>query len=175
MRSCFIALSLGIALGTADSAVAERNDGSLDSIVWATTTASSANACPLLLAASVVDKTSGYFLSFTLKNVSGRALTFYRKDLPWGNVDSIQTAAVEPDGRLVIGSYPIEDDFGIEKVTVHPEETLKGDYDLSKRWATGFPHASTIVLMWAYKVRPAEIPPTHWPTCSGVTAFKVKR
>ena len=171
--------SAWIALSTVVHSADDKNDGPLDSIAWATSTASSTDACPLLLTANVVHKVDGYVLAFTLKNVAGRSLTFYRRNLPWGHVDSIQTAAVTTGGQLVPGTYPIEDDFGIEKVTVRSNGTLQGDYDLSHRWndrstpPSGFPRGATIVLMWAYKVRADRIPPEHWPVCSGVTSFKV--
>ena len=179
MRSRLIAVVVWVWLSTLADAAPVTNDGSLDSIAWAATTASPAESCPLLLTAKVVDKAGAYTLRFTLKNVSGRLLTFYRNTLPWANVDSIQVAAVTTEGHLVLAGYPIEDDFGIDKVTVGPEETLNGDYDLSHRWndkaspPNGFPRGTTIVLMWTYKVRAEEIPAKRWPVCSGVTAFKV--
>jgi hypothetical protein len=177
MRSCLLTALLWIGFIATAVAADVKNDGSLDSIAWATATAS--DSCPVLLTANVVHNAGGYFLRFIMKNVSGRPLTFYRQTLPWGNVDSTLVAAVTTEGHLVPATYPIEDDFGTDKVTVRPNQTLKGDYDLSHRWndkgdpPNGFPKGTTIVLMWAYKARPKEIPPTSWPTCSGVAAFKI--
>jgi hypothetical protein len=173
MRSRLITAVLLASLGAAVGTAAEKNDGSLDSIAWATAVSSAAPACPLLLTASIVRNPDGYVLRFTLKNTAGRPLTFNRHDLPWGNVDSIQTAAVTTEGQLVLGGYPIEDDFGLDRVSVQPNETLTGDYALSHRWSDGFPRKATIVLMWAYKVRAEQIPAKRWPVCSGVTSFKV--
>jgi hypothetical protein len=160
-------------------AAALKDDGSLDSVAKAVIAASGTDPCPLGLTAHVVQKKEGYFLRFTLKNISGRSLTFYRKDLPWGNVDSIRIAAVTSDGHLVLAGYPIEDDFGVDQVAVAPGQTLEGDYDLSHRWSdkamppNGFPRSTTVVLIWAYTVRPIDIPSKHWPVCTGVTALKV--
>jgi hypothetical protein len=180
MRICLFTVALLASFGIEVSTAAEKNDGSLDSIAWATST-SAAQTCPLLLTARVVHNAAGYVLSFTLKNMAGRPLTFNRHDLPWGNIDSIQTAAVTTQGQLVLGAYPIEDDFGLDRVTIRPNEMLTGDYALSHRWndmstpPTGFPRDTTVVLMWAYKVRAEQFPAEQWPICTGVTSFKVSR
>jgi len=125
-----------------------------------------------------VHEADRYLLRFTLRNVAGRPLTFYRTSLPWATPDSIQVAAVTTDGQLVPAGYPIEDHFETDQVQVKPNQTLTGDYDLAKRWeerstpSTGFPRGATIVLMWTYKVRALEISAKRWPVCSGVTSFK---
>jgi hypothetical protein len=175
------ALPLFVAL-TAFSATANsagvKNDGSLDSVAAVVTAKASAQACPLSLTATVGHNARGYYLAFTLKNTSGRSLTLQRQNLPWGNTYSIRVAAVTTDGELLVGGYPIDDDFSHDEVTLQPDQTLSGNYDLSQHWnersspPTGFPDGKEIVLMWAYRVFAKDWEKDHVPVCSGVTSFK---
>jgi hypothetical protein len=165
-------------LGVGASASDVKNDGSLDSVA-AVTAKSSAQPCPISLTATVTHNARGYYLTFTMKNTSGRALTLLRQHLPWGNTYSIRVAAVTTDGQLLVGGYPIDDDFGLDKVTFQSGQVLSGDYDLSHHWSdrsippTGFPAGKTVVLIWAYTVFADEFAKDRVPVCSGVTSFKV--
>jgi len=168
-----VSAALSAAANTADL----KNDGSLDSVAAVLTSKATAQTCPLSLTAVVGHTARGYYLSFTLKNASGRPLTFGRQFLPWGNTYSIRVAAMTTDGELIAGGYPIDDYFGHDEVTLQPDQTLTGDYDLSKHWTersippTGFPDGKKIVLIWAYRVFANEVDKDHMPVCTGVTAF----
>jgi hypothetical protein len=165
------------ALSAAANASDPKNDGSLDSVAAAVTAKATAQVCPLSLTAVVRHNARGYFLSFAVKNTSGRPLTFLRQFLPWGNTYSIRVAAMTTDGEVIAGGYPIDDDFGHDEVTLQPDQTLTGDYDLSRHWTersippTGFPEGKEIVLIWAYRVFAKELDKNHRPVCTGVTSF----
>jgi len=166
------------ALSATANASDPKNDGSLGSVAAVTTAKATTQACPLALTAVVGHNSRGYYLGFTLKNTSGAPLTFLRQFLPWGNTYSIRVAAVTTDGELVTGGYPIDDDFSHDEVTVKPDQTLRGNYDLSQIWSerssppTGFPDGKEIVLIWAYRVFAKEIDKKHLPVCTGFTSFK---
>jgi len=165
------------ALSAAANPPAPKNDGSLDSVAAVVTAKATAEGCPLSLTAVVGHSARGYYLSFTLKNRSGRPLTFLRQFLPWGNTNSIRVAALTTDGELIAGGYPIDDDFSHIEVTLQPDQTLTGDYDLSQHWTersippSGFPDGKKIVLVWAYRVFAKEVDMDHVPVCTGVTSF----
>jgi hypothetical protein len=171
-------ITLGLC-GTARHVSALENDGSLDSI--ARVLAGTSGPCPVSLTANVVSRADHYYLSFKLTNTSSRAFTMYRASLPWESIDSIALAAVTADGHLVLGGFPIMDNFDVSQVVLAPSQTLQGDYDLWHRWNpqstpyTGLPHDKTIVLMWAYRMRAKELPAHPVAACSGVATFRTAK
>jgi len=160
------------------SVAATRNDGSLEWVAEALVAQSSTEPCPLASSAKIVQKPQGHYLSFTMTNTFGRPITFYKQSLPWGGIYSVRIAALTADGQLLPTGFAPIDDFGVEQVTLLPEQTMRGDYDLTWRWnaksdpPSGFPPDKLIVLIWAYTLSAQQLGRSDDSICGGATAFR---
>jgi hypothetical protein len=103
------------------------------------------------------------WLHVTVRSRKEARVTFYKYQLPWGNLNSMLFVPVNRYGQLVVKrAYPI-DDPSPEKVSLEPNEAISGDMDLN-RFVPGLAEASKksdIHLFWAYRV-PKELNVPQW-------------
>jgi hypothetical protein len=130
------------------------------------------------MSAHVTQKPQGHFLSFTMTNTTGRKLVIYKQRLPWEGMYSVRIAALTTDGEMLDTGFAPIDNFDMEKIEWAPEQTLRGDYDLSWRWnrksdpPTGFPRDKLIMLIWTYVLLAEDLGVPADAVCSGATAFR---
>ncbi|HET9741834.1 MAG TPA: hypothetical protein VFQ00_03705 [Terriglobales bacterium] len=101
-------------------------------------------------------------LRIKLRSFAQVQTTIYKSELPWGLSDSIILVAVTPSGEYLEQSV-VAGDPSPEKITLHPNESLSGDINLTRAFKTleKTIHNTEINLFWAYR-SPKELNLPHW-------------
>jgi hypothetical protein len=110
-----------------------------------------------------LSKEKPLWLHVTVRCRAKTRATFYKYELPWGNYDSMEFVAVTLDEHYVERIWPV-DDPSPEKISMEPNETRSGDFDLQRKFI-GLDAAlkkSPVHLFWAYRA-PKELNISEWP------------
>jgi hypothetical protein len=130
---------------------------------------------PITLSAIAVAEGKKIVLRFTLTNISKKPLVFDSFDLPWNHAYAISWAAIAGDGQVLPVRYPIHDVFGSNSVSVAPQQTLTGSYDLTWMFdREALPRDTDLAIVWAYTPPTGPVVgnvPTAEYRCTGVAVL----
>lgn len=115
----------------------------------------SADADPRIsVTSSFRDTREGAAIHFRFKNVSSGPLHIYPFALPWGNVNSLDVAALSARGKLLPLFSPIDDPSFEDQLVLPPSETREGDVVLSDRIPDleSARVSDDVVVLWCYRL-----------------------
>lgn len=95
-------------------------------------------------------------LAFRLTNISNRTFHLYDFNLPWGNANAIQVAAVTISGEIVPSVWPIDDPGPVKTVSISPGQTLHGEALLSSKFEDleSYLERTDVLILWSYRFMP---------------------
>ena len=122
--------------------------------------------------AEVVDAKT---LSFRLTNISDRTFQLYDFNLPWGNSNAIQVAAVTASGEIVPTGWPIDDPGPAKTVSMSPGQTLLGKAALSSKLDDLEPYLkrTDVLILWSYRF--ISVGDEHRGGCASGVAIATRR
>jgi hypothetical protein len=99
-------------------------------------------------------------LRIELVNRTGRPLSVYEHSLPWKGWQNLLliAAKIGPPGVLLKRELPV-DDPGPGVVNIAPEETLRGEIALARRFPTigKALRADDVMVFWSYQFRSTDL------------------
>jgi hypothetical protein len=106
-------------------------------------------------------------LAIELRNLGDRPIELWPHQLPWGNAYALDVVAIETDGVVLEGHYPIDDPGPADRIVLAPGTTLSGVSDLPTVGDLDARLLETdVILLWHYRLSL-----DHAESTTGVVTF----